>query len=118
MKALPFLERLGLLVEQESLVRDQRKQDRLIRQARFKLRATVQGHRLPAPSQPATATDCPAGPGRLVATGHKTCSLPALAAVGKTYLACALGHNACLHGYTTRYYRLSRLLLAFTPGQG
>ena len=26
--------------------------------------------------------------------------------------SCALGHNACLHGYTTRYYRLSRLLLA------
>ena len=33
---------------------------------------------------------------------------------GKTYLACALGHNACLHGYSTRYYRLSRLLLALT----
>ena len=41
-EALPFLERLGLLVEQECLMRDQRKQDRLIRQARFKLRATVQ----------------------------------------------------------------------------
>ena len=36
---------------------------------------------------------------------------------GKTYLACALGHNACLHGYTTRYYRLSRLLLAFTQAK-
>ena len=31
--------------------------------------------------------------------------------------ACALGHNACLHGYTTRYYRLSRLLLAFTQAK-
>ena len=33
---------------------------------------------------------------------------------GKTYLACALGHNACLHGYSVRYYRLSRLLLDLT----
>ena len=41
-EALPFLERLGLLVEQECLEREHRKQERLIRQARFKLRATVQ----------------------------------------------------------------------------
>ena len=34
-EALPFLERLGLLVEQECLEREHRKQERLIRQARF-----------------------------------------------------------------------------------
>ena len=28
-----------------------------------------------------------------------------------------MGHNACLQGYTTRYYRLSRLLLAFTQAK-
>ena len=39
---LPFLDRLALLVESECLQREQRKQDRLIRQARFKLRATLQ----------------------------------------------------------------------------
>ncbi len=38
---------------------------------------------------------------------------------GKTYLACALGHTACLNGYNNvRYYRLSRLLLESDPGQG
>jgi DNA replication protein DnaC len=39
---LPFIERLALLIDQECLSRDQRKQQRLIRQARFKLNATVQ----------------------------------------------------------------------------
>ena len=29
---------------------------------------------------------------------------------GKSYLACALGHSACRHGLSTRYYRFSRLL--------
>ena len=29
---------------------------------------------------------------------------------GKSYLACALGHQACRHGLTVRYFRLSRLL--------
>ena len=29
--------------------------------------------------------------------------------IGKSYLACALGHKACLEGYTVRYLRLPRL---------
>ena len=39
---LAFVERLTLLVEQECLNREQRKQERLIRQARFKLQASIQ----------------------------------------------------------------------------
>jgi DNA replication protein DnaC len=45
-EGLPFIERLSLLLEQECLNREQRKYERLIRQARFKLRAaspTVNG---------------------------------------------------------------------------
>ncbi|MEJ1469765.1 MAG: ATP-binding protein, partial [Candidatus Sedimenticola sp. (ex Thyasira tokunagai)] len=41
-EGLPFIERLDLLLDQECLSRDQRKQERLIRQARFRLRACVQ----------------------------------------------------------------------------
>jgi len=41
-EGLAFTERLALLVEQECLSREQRKQARLIRQARFKLAACVQ----------------------------------------------------------------------------
>jgi urease accessory protein UreF len=37
-EGLGFIERLDLLLDQERLSRDQRKQERLIRQARFKLR--------------------------------------------------------------------------------
>jgi len=36
---------------------------------------------------------------------------------GKTYIACALGHQACLKGYSARYYRLSRLILALTQAK-
>lgn len=36
---------------------------------------------------------------------------------GKTYLACAIGHNACLQGYSVRYYRVSRLMLALTQSK-
>jgi DNA replication protein DnaC len=33
-----------------------------------------------------------------------------LTGTGKTFLACALGHAACRHGLSVRYFRLSRLL--------
>jgi DNA replication protein DnaC len=39
---LPSIERLHLLLEQENHSRDNRKQERLIRQAEFKLRANLQ----------------------------------------------------------------------------
>ena len=41
-EGLPFIERLSLLVEHEQLSREQRKQARLVKQARLKLQATVQ----------------------------------------------------------------------------
>lgn len=114
--ALPFLERLALLVEQECLEREHRKQDRLVRQARFKLRATVQDidyqhprniqkdqiARLAQPEWIDRAQN-------LLITGP--------CGSGKTYLACAVGHNACLQGYSVRYYRLSRLLLELTQAK-
>ena len=36
---------------------------------------------------------------------------------GKTYVACALGHQACLKGYSVRYYRLPRFILALTQAK-
>ena len=33
---------------------------------------------------------------------------------GKTYIACALAHAACMKGYRVKYYRLSRQLLELT----
>ncbi len=115
-EGLPFIERLSLLLEQESLGREQRKQERLIRQARFKLRASVQeiDYQHPrniTPSQIAQLAqrDWISRAQNLLVTGP--------CGSGKTYLACALGHNACLHGYSVRYYRLSRLLLVLTQAK-
>ena len=36
---------------------------------------------------------------------------------GKTWIACALGHNACLRGIRVRYYRISRLFLALAQAK-
>lgn len=113
---LPFLERLGLLVEQECLEREHRKQARLVRQAHFKLRASVQDidyqHRRDLKREQVAHLaqgDWIERAQNLLITGP--------CGSGKTYLACALGHNACLQGRSVRYFRLPRLLLELTQAK-
>ncbi len=115
-EGLPFIERLSLLLEQENLSREQRKQERLIRQARFRLRASVQeiDYQHPRNITPSQIAQLAQGDWinraqNLLVTGP--------CGSGKTYLACALGQSACLHGYSVRYFRLSRLLLELTQAK-
>lgn len=115
-ESLPFIERLELLLEHENLGREQRKQERLIRQAHFKLSANVKDIDYQHPrnitrSQIAqlAQSDWINRARNLLITGP--------CGSGKTYLACALGHNACLHDYRVRYFRLSRLLLELTQAK-
>jgi DNA replication protein DnaC len=113
---LPFLERLSLLVEQECLEREHRKQERLIRQARFKLRATIQDIDYEHPRNIKQSKVAQLAQGEWIDRGQNLL-ITGPCGSGKTYLACALGHNACLQGYSVRYFRLSRLLLALTQAK-
>lgn len=115
-EGLSFEERLQLLVEQESLNRDTRKQERLIRQARFKLDANIrdidygQGRNITKNNVAQLAqTDWIAKKQNLLITGP--------CGSGKTYMACSIGRSACTRGYQTKYYRLSRLFLTLTKAK-
>lgn len=94
----------------------QRRQECFIRQDRFRLRASVaeidcQHPRNITQSQIAqpSSSDWINRAQNLLITGP--------CGSGKTYLACALGHNACMLGYSARYFRLSRLLLELTQAK-
>jgi DNA replication protein DnaC len=115
-EGLPFTERLALLVEQECISREQRKQERLIRQARFKLAATVQEIDYQHPRNLARSQLARLAQGDWLERGQNLL-LTGPCGGGKTYIACALGHSACLRGYSVRYYRLSRLLLELTQAK-
>jgi len=110
---LSFIERLSLLLEQENLQREQRKQQRLIRQARFKLNACVQDIDYQHPRNLKKSQLAQLAQGDWI-NRSQNLLLTGPCGSGKTYLACALGHNACMQGYSVRYYRLSRLLLELT----
>ena len=93
-EGLAFIERLTLLVEHELLSRDQRKQQRLIRQARFKLNATVQDIDYQHPRNITPAQIARLAQGDWITRGQNLL-ITGPCGSGKTYLACALGHNAC-----------------------
>lgn len=115
-ESLSFIERMQLLLDQENLTRQNRKHDRLVRQAHFKLNACVQDIDYSHPRNITAAqvahlaqADWIGRAQNLLITGP--------CGSGKTYLACAIGHNACLHEISVRYFRLSRLLLILTQAK-
>ncbi|MBS97675.1 MAG: ATP-binding protein [Oceanospirillaceae bacterium] len=115
-EALPFVERLSLLIEQENLNRAHRKHERLIRQARFKLAANVQDLDYQHPRNVSQAQIARLAQGDWIER-MQNLLITGPCGSGKTYLGCALGHSACLRGYSVRYYRLSRLLLELTQAK-
>jgi len=113
---LGFTERLAHLMQSEQQDRDHRKQQRLIKQAKFKLLATAQGidYQHPRGLQASVMRDLLQGEW---IKRHQNVLLTGPCGSGKTYLACALGHHACLQGHAVQYYRISRLLLELSQAK-
>lgn len=109
--ALSFEERLGLLVDREADLRENRRLAWRLKEARLK--------------QPACVEDVdfrhPRGLDRSVFFSLATCQwiqahhnviITGPTGVGKTYIACALANKACRLGFKVRYWGLSRFVHA------
>ncbi len=104
-----FEERLSLLLDHELIQREQRKIDRLTRQAKFRVHGTIAQLDYGA-SRQLNKTQI-----RSLAQGewlrlHQNILITGATGCGKTYLACALGVNHCQQGQSVYYYRLKELL--------
>jgi DNA replication protein DnaC len=107
-QGLAFEERLTLLLEREQLHRENRRLTRLLQLAQLKERAAIEdidyrSRRGLDRSQLASLASCEwirAGQSLLI-QGATGC--------GKTYLACALAHQACRQGLSAWYVRAPRL---------
>lgn len=106
---LAFDERLALLVDAEWLARDNRRFTRRLHEAHLRLPATPEGVDYTVPRQwnaPLVRQLTQA----LWVAQHQTVLITGPTGVGKSYLACALGHAACRRNCRVRYYRVPRLL--------
>lgn len=115
--ALSFEERLGLLVEEECTVRDSARLKTRLRSAALRQSACLED------------IDWRHSRGldramlKKLASGswlreHLNCLISGATGVGKSYLACALAHQACRDGYRVRYLRLPRLLAELEVARG
>lgn len=113
---LPFEERLQLLADSEYQDREHRKQQRLLKGAKFKLAANSHDIDFQHPrglnqSMMASLLQC----NWLHQSQNILITGPC--GSGKTYIACAIGHTVCMKGYSVKYYRLSRLMLELTQAK-
>lgn len=117
--ALTFDERFGLLVDREHAERYNRSITARLRKAKLRLPATLEDvdYRQPRGLDKRLLLALASGDW---IRRHHNCILTGPTGAGKTYLACALGHQACREGCTVRYHRIPRLFqeLALARGDG
>ena len=114
---LPFDERISLLLNEEITSRADKKLQRLIKAARFKVNARLEDidYAHPRGLKKSQVAALQSGnwitkKQNLIITGPTGC--------GKTFLACAIGHSACYKDYSVRYFRSSRLFEELTVSHG
>jgi DNA replication protein DnaC len=105
---LDFESRLALLIEQEWCLRENRRLKRRLTQAKLQQTACIENVNFTHQRGLNKSTILELAQGQwihqqlnLLITGPTGC--------GKTYIACAFAHKACLIGFNSKYYRLPRL---------
>jgi len=109
---LSFDERFGLLVEAEWLARENARLTRTLKTAKLKLsQACLEALDYPARRELDKALVRQLATGRWIAEHHHLL-ITGATGTGKTFVACALAHQACRQGYRALYWRVSRLFHA------
>jgi DNA replication protein DnaC len=110
LRDLSFEERLAIMVEKEWLQRKNNRIKRLLYKASLAINACIEDidytqDRKIDKKTIRTLSSCIFIEQKLniIISGKTGC--------GKSFLACALGNNACRYGYTVKYYRIPELLL-------
>jgi len=118
-ESLSFEERLGLLVDRELTDRENRRLATRLKQAKLRHHACMEDldYREPRGLDKSllhSLARCQ------WIRDHLNIFITGPTGVGKSFIACALAHRACLEGFKVRYFRTSRLFqeLALARGDG
>ncbi len=114
---LSFDDRLSLLLEREKTEQEQHRYVRLKGHFRLHLDATIEDINFKAPRGLDRALILRLASGQWIRDGQ-TVLVSGATGSGKSYIACALGHQACRLGISARYYHVSRLLDELTLARG
>ena len=119
LEQMSFEERLGLLVDRESAVRETRRLKSRLKKAKLRQSACIEDIDFSQPRGLDKALVMKLADCQWIAKHHNLI-ITGATGVGKSYLACAFGQKACREGYTTAYHRVSRLFeeLSLAKGDG
>ena len=106
--SLGFEERLGLLIDREMTDRDNRRLETRLKKAKLRHCCCMEDLDFKAARGLDKALTLSLAACTWIARGINVL-ICGPTGIGKSYLACALGHKACLEGYSTLYLRLPRL---------
>lgn len=117
LEALSFEERIGLLVDREAAERDTKRLTTRLKFAALRQSACVEDVDLRTPRGIDRAVFA-----RLVGGDwidrHENLLVTGATGLGKSWLACALGHKACRDDRSVLYHRVPRLFEALARGDG
>jgi DNA replication protein DnaC len=114
LQSLSFDERLGLLVDAESLARQNKRLGRLLKEAQLRLsQACIEDIKYTAPRELDKALIRQLAPCLWIQQHHNVL-ITGMTGTGKTFVACALAQQACRKGYRALYRRTSRLFEELT----
>lgn len=116
-KKMSFEDRLGLLVDEELMDRENRRLKSRLRQAHLKQSACIEDIDFKHSRNLDKKLIMDLAKGKWI-KDHHNILITGLTGVGKTYIACALGHRACIKGYRAIYLRIPRLLSDLSVARG
>jgi DNA replication protein DnaC len=107
--SLTFEERLGLLIDRELTERENRRLTTRLRVARLRHQASIEDLDFRGTRGMDKSLVMSLSANQWI-NDHQNLLITGPTGVGKSYLACALGHKACRDGHMVLYQRLPRIL--------
>ncbi|UPT85077.1 IS21-like element helper ATPase IstB [Bradyrhizobium barranii subsp. apii] len=117
LEALPFEDRIGLLIDREAAERDTRRLTTRLKLASLRQNACVEDVDLRTPRGIDRAVFAKLASGDWI-DRHENLLITGATGLGKSWLACALGHKACRDNRSVLYHRVPRLFEALGLARG